>query len=119
MQGIHSLASHLSFPSGSFVRPRAGSAVLLLEGLDTRTQKRKNISTKNSLSAPVHSQRPQRKSSRREAREQKQQAAHELHALKAALIGSTGFTPNPSISLVAGLSLVRPHLQSACQLPEV
>lgn len=119
MQGIHSLASRLSFPSGSFVRPRAGSAVLLLEGLDTRTQKRKYISTKNSLSAPVHSQRPQRTSSRREARGQKQQAAHELHALKAALIGSTGLTPNPSISLVAGLSLVRPHLQSACQLPEV
>lgn len=105
--------------SSSFVRPRAGSAALFLEGLNSRTQKREYISTKNSLATPLHSQRPQRTSSRREERGQKQQAVHELHTLQAVLIRSTGLTPNPCISLVAGHNLVRLHLQPACHLPEV
>lgn len=91
--------------SGSFVRPRAGSAPLFLEGLNTRTQKREYPSTKNSLATPMQSPRPQRTSSRSEARGQKQQAAHELHTLKAFCFTALGLHPTHEFPQLLGTIL--------------
>lgn len=116
---MYSLAPSLSIHKGQFCQTKGRFCSSCLKGLNTRTQNREYVSTKNSLVTPPHSQRLQRTSSRREARGQNQQVAHQFHTLKTVLICSTGLTPKQCISPVAGLNLVRPSLQSACHLPEV